>query len=145
MHGGRRTLDDSKIRILLLEDNSADQYLIAAFLSEANGFSFSLQSVDRVSDGLESLSVSEFDLVLLDLSLPDASGLEGFERIRQAASRVPIIVLTGLDDDASAVAAVNAGAQDYLVKGRVDGQTLIRSIRYAIERHQVVARLHQSL
>jgi PAS domain S-box-containing protein len=138
-------LGDSKIRILLLEDNAADQYLIAAFLGEANGFSFSLQGVDRVSDGLESLSVSEFDLVLLDLSLPDASGLEGFERIRRAAPRVPIIVLTGLDDDASAVAAVNAGAQDYLVKGWVDGQTLIRSIRYAIERHQVVARLHESL
>jgi PAS domain S-box-containing protein len=138
-------LGDSKIRILLLEDNPADRCLIGAFLREANGFRFVLEGVDRVAEGLRSLNRSEFDLVLLDLSLPDASGLEGFERIRRAAPGVPVIVLTGLDDDASAVAAVNAGAQDYLVKGRVDGRVLIRSMRYAIERHQVVARLHQSL
>jgi two-component system, NarL family, sensor histidine kinase UhpB len=132
-------------RILLVEDSPTDQYLIAAFLDDSHDQSFDVETVDRVARGIERLQAGRFDLVLLDLWLPDAGGLEGFEAIRQAAPDVPVIVLTGLDDDASAVAAVNAGAQDYLVKGSVDAPTLARSIRYAIERHQVVARLHRSL
>jgi diguanylate cyclase (GGDEF)-like protein len=128
---------DMAVRALLVEDNPADARLMVELLSDAGARGVKLQHVDRVSAALMNLGNQEFDIVLLDLSLPDSSGLETVSRICAADPRIPVIVLTGMEDDALALAAVHAGAQDYLVKGQVDGTGIGRSIRYAIERKRL--------
>ena len=94
--------------------------------------------VERLSDGLDRLSTDHFTVVLLDLSLPDSHGLETFTKAHEQAPDVPIILMTGLDDEELALQAVQKGAQDYLVKHQVDGQTLGRSLSYAVERHRLL-------
>jgi signal transduction histidine kinase len=125
------------IRILLVEDNPGDARLIRELLREAGSFAADLEHVDRLSSAQERLVAGGVDLVLLDLSLPDAHGMNTVRGALSAAPDVPIVVLTGLDDESVAVQAVQSGAQDYLVKGQVDPVLLIRAIRYAIERKQV--------
>src|SRR5205814_214856 len=92
---------------------------------------------DRLSRGLDCLSSRRFDVIVLDLSLPDSTGLETFRRLHALASSTPIVVLTGLSDATVGIAAVQQGAQDYLVKGQVDGPLLVRALRYAIERKRL--------
>src|SRR5260370_12786542 len=121
------------IRVLLVEDNPGDVRLCLELLREAGEGHVKVEHVDRLATALERLSNQAFDVVLLDLSLPDAHGLDTLVRAHAHAPSVPIVVLTGLDDQALAVKAVRAGAQDYLVKGRVDGDLLVRSIRQATE------------
>jgi signal transduction histidine kinase len=122
------------LNVLLIEDNPGDQRLIREMLVEAKHTAFHLEVVDRLSNGLEHLSQSQVDVVLLDLSLPDSRGLDTFVTLHEAAKGVPIVVLTGLNDETTAVESVQAGAQDYLIKGEVDSPLLIRSVRYAVER-----------
>jgi signal transduction histidine kinase/DNA-binding response OmpR family regulator len=122
------------IRILLVEDNPGDVRLLQESLGEGDGAGFELEVVDRLSAGLERLAKGGIDLVLLDLGLSDCRGLETLVRARAAASYLPLIVLTTLDDEAVAVQAVQRGAQDYLVKGQIESRLLTRAIRYAIER-----------
>jgi signal transduction histidine kinase len=124
-------------RILLVEDNPGDARLIRETLREAESFPFELAHADRLASAEERLAAEAFDVVLLDLSLPDAHGLETVRRTLAAAPEAPIVVLTGLDDETLAVTAVQAGAQDYLVKGRLDGTLLARAIRYAVERKRL--------
>ena len=128
------------VRVLLVEDNPADVDLIQEALEEGAldpafaGSALRLEQVDRLATALERLSAGEIDVVLLDLSLPDSHGFSTFVRLVRAAPRTPIVVLSGLDDEAMAIRAVREGAQDYLVKGQADGKTLTRSIHYAVER-----------
>src|ERR1041385_8689520 len=131
------------IRVLLIEDNPGDARLIQLMLREAGAGLFSAEHVDRLEQGIERLGRGDVDIVLVDLSLPDSQGLETFARLHAAAPHVPIVVLTGLDDTTVAVNAVHEGAQDFLVKGRVDGQLLARAIRYAIERKRMTEQLHR--
>ena len=119
------------IRALLIEDNPGDARLIREMLRDAD---VELVHVDRLAFGLERLAAEAYEVLLLDLSLPDSRGFETFERAHAEQPNVPIVVLSGLDDEDTAVRAVQAGAQDYLVKGRVDGGLLLRAMRYAIER-----------
>jgi signal transduction histidine kinase len=121
------------MRVLLIEDNQDDALLIQEALSETK---IEIEAAERLSVALERLARDGLDAVLLDLSLPDAHGLDTIRRIRSHAPGVPIVVLTGLDDEEAAVNAVEQGAQDYLIKGQVDGQLLVRSLRYAIQRHR---------
>jgi diguanylate cyclase (GGDEF)-like protein len=127
-------MDSEYKRILLVEDNPADARLMDEILAEASGGKVELQHVDRISAALKRLCEQKFDVILLDLSLPDGSGLDTVRRMCAANPQMPVIVLTGLEDDALALAAVQAGAQDYLVKGQVDGAGITRTIRHAIER-----------
>ncbi|MBW1741609.1 MAG: response regulator [Deltaproteobacteria bacterium] len=127
-------MNDETIKVLLVEDNPGDAHLIQEMLAEGTGALFDLVWVDRLSTGLERLAEGGIDLVLLDLSLPDSRGLETFSTADAQAPHVPIIVLTSLDDEEVAVDAVREGAQDYLVKGQVDGNMLMRAMQYAIER-----------
>ncbi len=120
--------------VLLIEDNPGDARLIREMLFEEEGTPFDLQSVDRLSRGLEALSKQPAALVLLDLSLPDSRGLETFSKVYAHSPKVPIIVLSGNDDETLALYAVKSGAQDYLVKGRIDRELLLRAMQYAIER-----------
>ena len=121
-------------RVLLIEDNPGDARLIREMLAEARGGLFDLECADRFSTGLERLAAGGIDVVLLDLGLPDGQGLDTFVRAHTQAPDVPFVVLTGLDDEALAVQAVEAGAQDYLVKGQVDSNPLARALHHAIER-----------
>jgi signal transduction histidine kinase len=136
-------IEDRLIKILLIEDNPGDTRLIREMLTEARGGTFDMECADRLSTGLERLAAGGIDVVLLDLSLPDGQGLDTFVRAHAQASGVPIVVLTGLDDEALAVQAVQKGAQDYLVKGHADGYSLTRAIRYAIERQRAEEALRE--
>src|SRR5947207_9845746 len=131
----------SPLKVLLIEDNPIDARLIQIMLSEAGSGLFELEHADRLASGLKRLSQGDVGMVLLDLSLPDSHGLETFERVHRQARGVPVIVMSGLDDQTVAVQAVHEGAQDYLVKGQVSGQLLVRAMRYAIERKRTAEQL----
>ncbi|MBK5281651.1 MAG: response regulator [Nitrospiraceae bacterium] len=132
------------MRVLLIEDNEDDAILIREMLAEKKDLGIELEWVDRLSRGLTELGSGKIDLVLLDLSLPDSHGLETFDTVQHCAPDVPIVVLTGLDDEAMANQAVRRGAQDYLVKGRLDSYLLTRAARYAVERKQAERALRES-
>lgn len=128
------------IKILLFEDNSADADLVSEYL-ELSNLSFDILLVKRLADGVEALSDQTFDLVLLDLSLPDSSGLATLKAVAAAVRDEVIIVLTGADDEALSLATLQAGAQDYLFKDHLSGEVLRRSIRYALERANLLNRV----
>jgi len=121
------------VRVLLVEDNPGDARLIEELLLEAAA-RFELQSAARLAEALEKIDTGGFDLVLLDLSLPDSHGIDTFHRMAARAPNLPLIVLSGLDDEQLALQTVQKGAQDYLVKGHVDRYNLVRAIRYALKR-----------
>lgn len=134
----------NRFRILLIEDNPGDVRLIRETLSDALQSpapqpAFQLFCADRLSTGLQRLAQGGIDVVLLDLSLPDGHGFETVARCCSHAPDVPIVILTGLDDESLAMEAVKAGAQDYLVKGRINNNLLLRSLRYAVERNRLRA------
>jgi DNA-binding response OmpR family regulator len=120
-----------KTRLLLIEDNPADVHLLRDMLSEAISYKIELLHADCVGDALTRLADGAVNIVMLDLGLPDAQGLEAVRRIRQAAPVTPLIVLTGLDDESMAVRALHEGAQDYLVKGQIEPRGLLRALRSA--------------
>jgi diguanylate cyclase (GGDEF)-like protein len=120
--------------VLLIEDNPGDARLIEEMLAEDPATPFRLRHVDRLSRGLEALSQKQTGLVLLDLSLPDSHGLDTFSKVYAHSPKVPIIVLSGNDDQQLALYAVKSGAQDYLVKGKIDRELLLRAMQYSIER-----------
>jgi diguanylate cyclase (GGDEF)-like protein/PAS domain S-box-containing protein len=130
--------------VLLVEDSPADAVLVKTVLNHESGGVFNVVHRDRLDQGLRYLAEEPVDLVLLDFSLPDSNGLETFRRVRETHPAVPVIVLTSLDDDAVALQAVGEGAQDYLVKRRIDGHLLSRAIRYALERHHAEEALRES-
>jgi PAS domain S-box-containing protein/putative nucleotidyltransferase with HDIG domain len=127
-------VENKPINVLLIEDNPRDAKLIQEMLAEEGGTRFKLECVDRLSSGLERLVANNIGLVLLDLGLPDSQGFETFAKAYGEAPRVPIVVLSGVADENLAIRTVQKGAQDYLVKGDLDSYTLLRAIRYAIER-----------
>jgi signal transduction histidine kinase/DNA-binding response OmpR family regulator len=143
----QRTLmnEDKPVKVLLIEDNPGDARLLQEMLADASSHTFDLECADRLSTGLERLAAGGIDAVLLDLSLPDSQGLDTFTRVHAQAPDVPIMVLSGLDDEALAIKAVREGAQDYLVKGRGDRDLLVRAIRYAIERMRLEEQFKASL
>lgn len=129
------------LHILLLEDNPGDVRIIQVMLADGNGSKFTLESVSRLSKGIERLALGSIDLILLDLSLPDSQGIDTFLELYKHASLIPIVVLTGHSDDSVALKTIHEGAEDYLVKGEINGKLITHCIRYAIERH----RLRQAL
>lgn len=126
-------MESEALHLLLVEDNPGDAKLLRVLLREA-ALPHRLTHVERLEEARATLRSDPVDVLLLDLSLPDGHGLETVTRMLTAAPEAPIIVLTGLDDETTALRAMQAGAQDYLVKGQVDGGILSRSIRYARER-----------
>ena len=96
-----------------------------------------IERVDRLSKGIDRLAMGNIDAVLLDLGLPDSQGLNTFEKIQAVAKNVPILILTAFTNDALALEAVRKGAQDYLIKGKIDGPLLVRAINYAVERKKL--------
>jgi signal transduction histidine kinase len=129
-------LSQEPIRILLVEDDEDDAFLLQRALTKAAPGQFAISRVATLEAARRTLISSPFQVVLSDLSLPDSRGLDTFEKIHETDPEVAIVVLTGNDDERLAVRALNEGAQDYLVKGKADGQALVRSMRYAIERNR---------
>src|SRR4051794_5444999 len=121
------------LRVLLVEDDDGDAVLVEDLLEESAA-PFTVQHVRTLAEALE--AAEGHDCALLDLNLPDATGIDGLLALRSAVDELAILVLTGLADERRGIEALAAGAQDYLVKGRVDGGLLARSIRYAVERRR---------
>ncbi|HEX5362942.1 MAG TPA: diguanylate cyclase [Gallionella sp.] len=135
---------DPDCRILLVEDDESDAHLLRQSLLRAASFSFDIVWVKSLADARRQLSEHAHDVVLLDLTLPDSSGLDTVHAGRLAAGALPLIVLTGHDDTEFALQALEAGAQDYLVKGDFQEGELIRAIRYAISRAKLEQRLYEA-
>jgi signal transduction histidine kinase len=136
------------LNILLIEDNFRDARLLSEILTEASyqeapGTTFKIDHAEQLKQGIDYLKNGEYDIVLLDLTLPDSQGLSTFEAIQENADTQPIIVLSGLNDSGVAVDAVRKGAQDYLVKGEVSGHLLWRAMSYALERKQIEEKLKE--
>jgi diguanylate cyclase (GGDEF)-like protein len=130
-------MNDTPTRILLVEDNPGDARLVSEMLREAGG-SYVLTHVETLSGAIDWLAAhpDSTEVVLLDLSLPDETGLETLHRVMAVPHEAGVVVMTGLGDDEIGVAATQAGAQDYLVKGQVDARALRRAIKFAMARHQ---------
>ena len=128
------TVPQGKVNILLVEDNEGYALLLQASLAEAGIGEFEIVHVDRVEKAVEKLRAESFDLVLLDLYLPDSQGLETVTTVLKDKGNSAIVVLSGVDDEETAIEAIRKGAQDYLVKGQTDIRLIIRALRYALER-----------
>jgi sigma-B regulation protein RsbU (phosphoserine phosphatase) len=124
------------INILLIEDNPDDVYFLRLMLQNVAGVHFELHPVTNLAAGLARLAEGNIEVVLVDLLLPDSSGMETFHAVKAHARDIPVIILSGTDDETLAVSAVHAGAEDYLVKGHVNSQLVARAILYAIERSE---------
>ena len=121
-------------RLLLVEDNPGDARLIVEMFNEQGMHDTELVRASSLSEAEKHLSERAFDLILLDLGLPDSQGLDAVRRAHQAAPRVPLVVLTGMDDESLAAQCLQVGAQDYLIKGQIETRGLLRALRYAVER-----------
>ena len=122
------------IRTLLVEDDPADARLLQEMVALLGDADLVLHPCRTLAEAVAEIEAHAPDCVLLDLSLPDVTGLDGIDRLRERFPELPIIILTGLNDEEVALDALGAGAQDYLVKGTIDGAGLKRAVRYAIER-----------
>ncbi len=132
------------INVLLIEDNPGDARLVKEMLVDAGANQFSLAHVGLISAGLSLLREEGFHIILLDLSLPDGHGLDTIKQVCAVAPHLPVVILTGLDDETIAIRAVQEGAEDYLVKGQMDSNLLARAVRYAIERKRAEESLRES-
>jgi DNA-binding response OmpR family regulator len=129
------------LEVLLIEDNPGDTRLIREMIADTRTTDFNLVSANTLKAARQMLPGHDIDVILLDLSLPDSRGLDTFNAIRECLPEAPIVVLTALDDEDTAIEALHKGAQDYLVKGQVDGELLSRSLRYAVERQRLLSEL----
>jgi diguanylate cyclase (GGDEF)-like protein/PAS domain S-box-containing protein len=136
--------EPESIKVLLIEDNPGDARLVKEMLVDAWATKFSLTHVRLIREGLSLLRDEGYHLILLDLSLPDGHGLDTVRQVCAVAPHLPVVILTGLDDETIAIRAVQEGAQDYLVKGQMDSNLLARAIRYAIERKRAEEKLRES-
>ena len=125
---------DSRRHVLLIEDSAADAVLLIDDLEMTTGAAYEVTHHVRLADGIHALAQRHTDIVLLDLSLPDSQGIEGLMRIQESAPDVAVVVMTGLDDEEVGVRMVRQGAQDYLIKGKASAESVVRVMRYAMER-----------
>ncbi|MEO0082330.1 MAG: HAMP domain-containing sensor histidine kinase, partial [candidate division WOR-3 bacterium] len=134
-------MDGTNIRILLVEDNPGDAHLVQWCLTRPDPSRFVISHVVRLNEALSLVTETTFDVILLDLSLPDSTGLATVRKMRAGVAGIPILIMTGLDDEDTALTALREGAQDYLVKGHFDSMLLLRAISYAVERQRLVEEL----
>ncbi len=136
-------MKEQKLSILLVENDPQDIELIEEYLKKTTEFTPVLHFASKLSEAERQLSAVAVDLILLDAGLPDSQGLESIRELRKKHPGIPVIVLTGLDDEEVGIKAVQKGAQDYLAKGQIDTQILTRSIRYGIERARLVQEIER--
>jgi Flp pilus assembly CpaE family ATPase len=130
---------DKEIHLLLLEDSVGDARLVCEMLSAAENDTFRIYCAENLLTALEALAHTSFDIALVDLSLPDSQGLATFETVHRHAPALPVVIMTGLASEQLALAAMERGAQEYLVKGRINTQALVRVLQYAMARSQTLA------
>ncbi len=130
-------MNEGPIEVLLVEDNPGDARLVRESLAEVGSREFHLTHVERLEDALMRLEKDRFDVVLLDLLLQDSQRLGTLMEIHDQAPRVPIVVFTGLEDEVVGLWALSEGAEDYVIKGKVSGDSLAWTLREAIERHNI--------
>lgn len=133
-----------RIHVLLIEDNEADAMLLSEILCENSASRFVVTHASRLAEGIEKIQTGLFDVILLDLSLPDSQGLSTVLKTLEWAPNIPIVVMTGMEDDHISMQALHHGAQDYFVKGYFDEHLMVRSLYYAIERKQLVSQLREA-
>lgn len=133
-----------RLNILIIEDDAVDRKLLERFLTRSSLSGFDVRSTTLLKDALSIVQTEPIDIVLSDLGLPDCIGTEAIDQLHRVAPHLPIIVMSGQDDEAVAVKAVQQGAQDYLIKGQVDSQILVRAVRYALERKKAQQKLQQT-
>jgi len=139
------TKDIQQIRILQVEDDAVDCEIVERVLTKSQQpVDFSIESVESFEAAVERLSKNEYDLILLDLGLPDSKGTEIIQEVRRINATVPLVVLTGLDDEQTGLSAIQKGADDYLVKGSALNDSLVRAVLYAIERNKAERALQES-
>ncbi|MBK7487124.1 MAG: response regulator [Nitrospira sp.] len=129
--------------ILLVEDNAGDARLLRELLTETGAGRLTLTHVDRLDAAIRCLTQAAFDIILLDLSLPDSQGAETLVRMHAAAQGIPIVLVTGREDEELGLQLIQAGAQDYLVKGQTTAPLLARALKYAVERKRLEEELRQ--
>jgi len=137
----KKGISDTLINILLIEDKPSDILLIKRMLSTI--VKFTIEQVARLSAGLEHLERGGVDVVLMDIVLPDSEGIEAVKKVYATFPGVPIVVLTGFPDEEMGIRAIQEGAQDYLVKGRINADALTRILRYSIERKKTLEEMEQ--
>jgi diguanylate cyclase (GGDEF)-like protein len=125
---------DRPIEVLLIEDDAGDLLLTKRMLAKTDYNAFHLICAESLSTAIKCTAEAKIDVILSDLNLPDSSGIETFLKLKLQVPEIPIVVFSGFGDEAEFLKAVREGAQDYLIKGQVDGNSLVRSLRYAIER-----------
>ncbi len=137
------------IGLLLVEDDDGDALLLGEMMADAearrSGLHVTIKRAGRLSEAVACAAAEPLDICLLDLGLPDSLGIKTIVDFKALAPRLPVIVLTGLDDEQSAMDALQSGAQDYLVKGKITTDSVLRAVRYAIERHKLLQQLERSL
>jgi DNA-binding response OmpR family regulator len=141
-------MEREKTRVLLIEDNPAPAQHIEELLKTAGEARYALTTLGRFADAGERLVQQQWDVIVLDLVLPNGEGIELVRRIKELAPDVPLLIVTATDDEELALGAIREGAQDYLVKGQFDGPQLWRVIHRAIERNRAAAhfrQIHQTL
>ncbi len=131
------------IRVLLVEDDPGDAEIIQKKMTKIPQMVIRCTWVDRLEQGLSQLKNNTFDLVMLDLNLPDSQGIETLFHIRETAADAPVIVMTGLSDEKTALQAIKSGSQDYLVKGEFNSSLLFRTIAYSLERHRLLKKIEE--
>lgn len=138
-----QSVNQNAIRILLVEDSPEYGQVLQNILTSNPPYEFQVDRAVRLDEAHRQMAQFSYDVVLLELTLPDSHGLDTFTRTHSLAPETPIVVITDLDDESMAVTAVREGAQDYLIKGESDKQRIARSLRYAVERQRTVARLQR--
>lgn len=131
-----KRMTNTPLTVLLVEDNPDDVYFLHTVLADVDADAARLAHVDRLSDALQRLREDRFDVLLLDFFLPDSQGLDTLRRVRAHAPDLPIVVMTGLNDETVGRQMVEAGAQGYIIKGQLDGPELIRTLRDIITQHR---------
>ena len=129
-------MDAEHVKVLLVEDNPDYALMLQTILSRSNSDEFEVQHVENLDSGQQLACSCDFDIILLDLTLPDSKGFRTFDAIYSLAPHIPIVVMTAINDKALALRAVREGAQDYLEKGDLEANQLIRAMQFAIERHR---------
>ncbi|TFG22229.1 MAG: response regulator [Promethearchaeota archaeon] len=129
-------MEPDKLNILLIEDNPSDNRIIEEYLKKSEKLNFDLESCIKLREGLNLMEIKKFDVLLLDLSLPDSDRENTLKYLKEITKKTPIIVLTGFDDSNLALEAIKKGAEDYISKNDLNSPTLTRAILYAIERHK---------
>ena len=132
------------VHILLIEDNEEQVQFLTQLLVTSDAVRFEVTAENALAAGLNRIDREKFEIILLDLTLPDSDGIETFVRVVERARTIPVVVLSGICDVAIAIETVQLGAQDYLVKGHVDNHLLVRSLQYAIERKRIQLQLKRA-